>query len=58
MQAFYHLSTNGRFGNVFAELLYHIVVDIRFQKSLAHLSHSVGDIGFGDSASAGQRPEN
>ena len=50
MQALDDLSTKGRFFDILAELLGHLVVNIRFQQGLAHLTHRVSNIGLGNAA--------
>ena len=58
MQTLYHLSTDSRIGNILAEFLYHIVMDVSLQKRLADIAHSIGDVRLGDSASARERLKN
>jgi hypothetical protein len=38
----------------FTELLYYLVVNVSFKKGLSDVSHSIRDVGFGDSATAGK----
>ena len=49
-----NIAAHGFFGNRGAEILGHPVVDIRLQKSHAHLAHSLLYIGLGQPALAGE----
>jgi len=57
VEALYDLGSDGGLCDIRAELLYDVVVDVGFQEGLADIAHSIGDVGLGDSTSAGQRPE-
>jgi hypothetical protein len=57
VETFDYLSTNGGLGDILAELLDDIVVDIGFEQGFADFVHSVGDVCLGDTAPARERPE-
>ena len=56
-KAFNDLSPDGSLLHIFTELLYYVIVNVCFEQGFTYISHSIGDVGLGDLAPAGKRPE-